>query len=87
MPKSGCTAGDVRDLAGKGQIARKRIGSRFIEMISAHFGQRVFRVQDELPREVVRHLERFRIDIPEQRAVDRPDKGRDAEPLANPEIG
>jgi hypothetical protein len=47
-------------------------------MMPAHFRQRIFGIEDELPRDMVRHLERFRIDVAEQRVVDQTDEGSDA---------
>jgi len=44
----------------------------------AHFRQRILGIQDQAPRDVMRHLERLRIDVPEQRVVDQPDEWRDA---------
>jgi len=32
-------------------------------MMPAHFGQRILGIQDQLPRDVMGHPERFRIDL------------------------
>ena len=47
-------------------------------MMPAHFGQRILGIQDQLPRDMMRHPERFRIDVAEQRVVDQPDERSDA---------
>ncbi len=71
MPTFGFMAGDA-GVAGKGQ------GGRLLQVMPAYLGQRMLGIQDELPRDVVRHLEGFRVDVAEQRVVDQPDERRDA---------
>jgi len=46
-------------------------------MMPTHFGQRILGIEDELPRDMMRHPERFRIDVAEQRVIDQPNEGSD----------
>ena len=49
-------AGDI------GKLSAKRHRSRFLQMMPPHLRQRRFGIQDQLPGDVVRDLERVRID-------------------------
>ena len=50
-------------------------------MMPPHLRQRRFRIQDQLPRDMVRNFKRVRIDVSKQRVVDQPDERRDTDDL------
>ena len=50
-------------------------------MMFADFGERAFRIQDELPRDMLGGLERVGIDVLEQHIVDETDERRNAPDL------
>jgi predicted alpha/beta hydrolase len=52
-------------MAGDAEVACKGQGGRLLQLMPADLGQRILGIQDELPRDVMRHFERFRIDVSE----------------------
>src|ERR1700679_811535 len=70
----GSTAGDGGAVRGKRRLLA-------LEMMFADFGQRAFRIQDELPCDLLHGPERAGIDVLEQHIVDKADERRDARDL------